>query len=103
VSGTLVSITLRWLAPSDYGGCPLIGYRLFRDTGAGGSISTEVDNALVANQLNLNEYVVALGGGATGNAGRFYIYAENSEGSAVSNIVSFIIATIPDKPVTPPT
>jgi hypothetical protein len=61
VSGTLVSITLGWLAPSDYGGCPLIGYRLFRDTGAGGSISTEVDNALVANQLNLNEYEELLG------------------------------------------
>jgi hypothetical protein len=42
-----MTITLGWSAPTDNGGCPLLGYKLFRDSGSGGAISTEVDAGIV--------------------------------------------------------
>ena len=45
LSGTRTKLTLRWLIPAEDGGCPLTGFNLFRDDGASGSITTEVDNA----------------------------------------------------------
>ena len=47
IDGTKVSITLGWEQPKDDGGCPITGFRLFRDDGVGGTISTEVDPALI--------------------------------------------------------
>jgi hypothetical protein len=44
VSVTRTQLTLAWRTPSEDGGCPLTGFKLFRDDGANGSITTEVDS-----------------------------------------------------------
>ena len=44
VSSTLSQFTLSWEEPSDDGGCPIIGYAVFRNDGESGSINTEVNS-----------------------------------------------------------
>lgn len=43
VSTTLTSFTLQWNQPTDNGGCPILGYAVFRNDGANGEITTEVN------------------------------------------------------------
>ncbi len=43
VSGDRTDLTLNWLIPTNDGGCALSGFNLYRDNGADGSISIEVD------------------------------------------------------------
>lgn len=54
IDGTATTITLQWTAPKYDGGCPLQGYKLFRDLGSGGAISTEVDPLSINNKPYLN-------------------------------------------------
>jgi hypothetical protein len=60
ITTLVTSITLGWYTPSDYGGCALSGYRLWRDHGAGTSIIYEVDSLIIEGDPNLNEYEVTL-------------------------------------------
>jgi hypothetical protein len=102
VSSTETSITLGWYTPSDYGGCSLVGYKLFRDDGAGGTITNEVDTTDIEGNPNLNQYDIDFTG-YSGYSFRFQLMALNSEGSSTSSIASFIVATVPDPPSTSPT
>lgn len=43
VTSTLTSITLQWNQPTDNGGCPILGYAVFRNNGENGEINTEVN------------------------------------------------------------
>ena len=52
-SGTRTSLTLDWQIPETDGGCPLTGYNLYRDDGDGGSITNEVDPAMIQNRPSL--------------------------------------------------
>lgn len=49
IAGDRTDLTLRWKIPIDNGGCPLTGFNLFRDDGAGGTISIEVDPISIQN------------------------------------------------------
>lgn len=49
---------LEWLAPLNNGGCPILGYRLFRDNGLTSQPTTEV--ALDSNDPTLHSAVVDL-------------------------------------------
>ena len=71
LGGTSVSIDIGWSAPSDDGGCPISGYRLFRDDGNSGPISTEVDSSNIENKPYLNRYTVNLASTDTGLIFRF--------------------------------
>lgn len=71
VGGTKTDITLKWAAPSNNGGCPITGFKLWRDLGAGGSISTEVDPANINDKPYLNEYPVSLTASDTGKVFKF--------------------------------
>lgn len=43
VTSTLTTLTLSWATPGDNGGCPITGYAVFRDNGAGSAINVEVN------------------------------------------------------------
>lgn len=45
VATTVSSITLGWNEPANDGGCPITGFAVFRDDGAGGNVTTEVNQA----------------------------------------------------------
>lgn len=45
VTSTMTTLTLAWTTPLDDGGCPITGYAVFRDDGAGSAINVEVNSA----------------------------------------------------------
>lgn len=45
ISSTSTTMTLGWVEPTENGGCTITGYAVFRDDGAGSSITTEVNSA----------------------------------------------------------
>lgn len=53
VSSTDTSLVLSWMAPSDDGGCPILGYAVFINDGLGGPITTEVNSAIDTNVRDL--------------------------------------------------
>jgi hypothetical protein len=44
VSQSTTAISIQWTPPSDTGGCQITGYAVFRDNGATGVITTEVNS-----------------------------------------------------------
>lgn len=44
VSSSISSITISWGSVENDGGCPIVGYEIYRDDGLGGPISTEVNS-----------------------------------------------------------
>jgi hypothetical protein len=53
VSSTVSSLTLEWEAPTDDGGCPVLGYAVFRNDGQGGAVDTEINTESDSNIRNL--------------------------------------------------
>lgn len=51
----------------------------------------------------MNSYDVSLTSTDTGNSFRFQLVAINKMGSQTSSTAAFILATVPDKPITSPT
>ena len=92
ISGTKTSLLLGWSQVDDNGGCPVTGYRLFRDDGNSGSISIEVDPSEVNDKPTLTQHDVTFDATQTGLFFRFQLAAENAEGSSLSRVGSFIIA-----------
>lgn len=102
--GTKQSILLTWSAPSDDGGCPILGYKLYRDSGSPlSTVTVQVDPADFVGKPFLNQHDVALTLADTGKLYRFIVTVFNNEGEKASNIGTFIIATVPDKPTSAPT
>jgi hypothetical protein len=102
--GSKTSLLLRWTQITDNGGCPITGYRLFRDDGSSGSISIEVDPSDINEKPTLTQYNIdSFSEEDTGKQFRFQLTAVNPEGSNISKIAAFIIAQEPDKPLQAPT
>jgi hypothetical protein len=84
IGSTISTITIGWTKPTDDGGCPLIGFGVFRDDAEGGDLITEVNLAndlAVRNMPTLRKLMVTnfpLNSG--GKAIRFKITVYNREG-----------------------
>jgi hypothetical protein len=103
VTGTTTTILLSWTPPADDGGCPIQAYKLWRDSGSPLSdIDVQVDPSNFDNKPFLNSYNVVLASSDTGKTYRFQIEVFNYEGTKTSNIATYIIATVPDKPANAP-
>lgn len=107
---TSTSITLRWQHPDDDGGCPVSGYKLYRDDGADGAITTPVtfeapgDSTQAIAEPYVFEHLVELGAAFTGQSVRFTLEAINSEGSTLSSgYLAALVAQVPDAPAAGPT
>lgn len=70
-SGTSTAITLSWSNPLDNGGCFITGYKLFRNDGAGGDITTEIDAGTLNDNPYINEHTVSLTSSETGKVFKF--------------------------------
>lgn len=73
ISGTKTSLLLGWSQIEDNGGCPITGYRLYRDEGDGESISTEVDPSEVSGRPTLTQYEITFDSSNTGDFYRFQL------------------------------
>jgi hypothetical protein len=49
VASSLTSFTISWSEPAENGGCPVLGYAVFRDNADNGAIATEVNTDLDTN------------------------------------------------------
>lgn len=106
ITSTSTTITIGWNSPADDGGCPILGYAVFRDDGAGGDIINEVNavnDPLVRLIPTLNELTVTNFVAVTGSAIRFKVTAYNMEGSTDSQFSSIILAGPPLAPTLMPT
>jgi hypothetical protein len=83
---------LEWNPPTENNGCPLTGYELYRDDGAGGVITTLV-GTYEPQEL---EGTISLTVAETSNTYRVQIVAYNNGGSITSGIASFVLANVPD-------
>ena len=104
------SVTLRWEHPDDDGGCPVSGYKIYRDDGADGAITTpvtfEAGGAPTQDTAEpyLFEHLVELGSAFSGLSVRFTLEAINSEGSTLSpGYLAAFVAQVPDAPAAGPT
>lgn len=77
-------MNLGWTPPSDDGGCPIKGYRLYRDTGVSDAISNPIDATLVQDRPTLAEYDVQFTSTDTGVQFRFQVEVWNDEGATKS-------------------
>ena len=71
VTGDRTDLTLSWLIPKNDGGCPLTGFNLYRDNGAGGSISIEVDPLAIDSRPSLTQHNLVFLPADTGKLFRF--------------------------------
>jgi hypothetical protein len=101
VETTATKMTLKWHEPSDNGGCPLLGFSLFRDDGSGSipSIEVNTDNdPLMRNIPTLTEADVQLNSADLGLKFTFILTAYNREGSTQSAPISYLFSTVPAQP-----
>ena len=109
VSQTSSTIQIQWKAPLDDGGCSLSGYAVFRDNGAEGDITTEVNSAndaLVRNNPSLDGVTIsnfAIDNSDLGKTFRIKVTAFNNGGrEADSGAVALVLASTPDTPTVGP-
>lgn len=98
-------MTLAWTEPSDNGGCPLLGFSLFRDNGSTGTPTIEVNSVhdpLIRNIPTLSSVVVQLDPADLGKKFAFILKAHNREGLVSSAPVSYLFSQIPDTPTAGP-
>lgn len=110
--GTFISI--EWKAPTDNGGCPILEYAVFRDTGSGDDIDNEVltsqDGTIIRGDpsraiASIADFDTDDTDGTTdvGKRFRIKVTAYNIGGRSVdSGIVSSVLASVPDTPTVKP-
>jgi titin len=109
IEQTEESILIQWKAPTDNGGCTLSSYAVFRDDGAEGEVTTEVNSVNdIAVRDNPSLDVVNItnfdsGGADVGKTFRVKVTAYNVGGrEADSGVVALVLASIPDTPTVGP-
>lgn len=96
VSATKASVSLRWSAPQDTGGCPILSYALFVDDGNGGAYS-EVDSEQIRNKPYITSYTVT-GLSGVGTTFQFKLKTFNEVDEKESLPTEVLLAAVPDKP-----
>ena len=94
-------MTLKWVEPLSNGGCPLLGYALFRDDGLSSLPIIEVNSSsdpLVRNIPTLTEVTANLNSADLGKKFTYVLRAFNREGQVTSDQVSFLFSTVPSTP-----
>jgi hypothetical protein len=108
VSTTSKQVNLKWTPPNDHGACEVTGYKILRDDGAEGPITTSIvfkegPPALEIADPYVFEHVIDLGVSFTGLNVRFILVAINSEGSTASNsYLTVLVAEAPSAPSSGP-
>lgn len=103
------TMTLEWKTPSNDGGCPITSYALFRDDGATGNPTKEinVDNDVsVRDKPTLRTLIVNNFDNPSQSLGKefaFQVSAFNREGETRGSIARYIFSKTPEKPTTAPT
>lgn len=106
IGSTSTTITIGWEKPVDDGGCPLIGFAVYRDDGSGGEIITEINisndlavrNMPTLRKLMANNFPIGNGG----KPFRFKVTAYNREGLTDSGIATYLLAGVPNAPTLSP-
>ncbi len=98
-TSTTTSLYLKWTPPTSDGGCSLTQYSLYRNDGAGGSVTTEVDATTFSANPTLTTYNVA-SLTSSGSTYQFKLRAITSAGYVESSVASFVLASVPVKPAT---
>ena len=97
------NITFSWSEPSETGGCNITSYALLMDDGAGGTLSA-VSSSDIENKPSLRRYTLVFADSAdTGKTFRFRLQATNVIDSALSAIISVVLAEVPATPAAGPT
>jgi len=99
---TETTFTITWTPPSDDGGCSVTGYGIFRDDGAGGTITTEIDAGTVNNDPSLFQHAVTLAGTFTGLTMRVKVTAYTAQSQVDSPSLTFVLADTPGTPTPAP-
>lgn len=107
MNSTLTSITLEWFEPSDNGGCPILGYAVYRNDGKNGLITTEVNTEIDTNirdKPSLRSMVITnFPQNSIGLKFFFQVHVFNEVGNSKSQTVSYILAAVPPPPLYAPT
>jgi len=96
------TFTIVWDLPQSNGGCPITGYAIYRDDGAGGLIVMPVDPVFTANNPYLFSDTSTLSASSTGMTFRVKIEAINAYGSTLSPALQFVLADAPGIPTPAP-
>jgi hypothetical protein len=99
VLSTFNSVSLRWSQPLSNGGCSITSYAIFRDDGANGDFSTNMEPGVIGNNPYLFDHVFVLPNELTGKNVRFKLQATNLRGDTISSdFLSVLIAGLPGYP-----
>lgn len=97
------TIEIGWSMPSQEGGCAVLGYRIFINDGNDGALDSEV-TAMADRNPNLNSFAIDMTAGTVGLIYKFKVRAENINNDFIdTNALSVALASLPSKPLTPPT
>ena len=100
IDATRTSITVLWLEPQN-NGCPLTGFSIFRNNGAGDQTSIEVDPTQVTSKPSLRQYTIS-GLTQTGSIYQIKVRAYNANGYSDSPTLYAVLAAVPDTPTPGP-
>jgi hypothetical protein len=96
------SITIGWQAPSSPGGCPVLGYVVWVDDGAGGAFveANEAQDPLVRDQPTLRQLQITRVS-TIGATYRVKVVAHTEPGEVASPLLGVILAALPLQPPAP--
>lgn len=90
------TIGLVWREPIDDGACLILSYQVMVDDGSQGAFTT------YGSALGASTFTLDLSGLTVGSEYRFYVVVTNVIGSSNSNVVSSVVADVPNTPSSAP-